>query len=116
MYDLQNSWKTEIRISFESVKATISYFTNNACFQFQPPKQDFQNGGGILPEEDSCVIAEIASDIKEEEANVSFGIRNIYLIHELLKFQDSNPARSRQDSTDFKIRLRKELVSRDGHK
>ncbi|XP_023311811.1 adenylate cyclase type 3, partial [Anoplophora glabripennis] len=75
-----------------------TYFIVKVLKPFQPPKQDFQNGGGILPEEDSCVIAEIASDIKEEEAN------------------DSNPARSRQDSTDFKIRLRKELVSRDGHK
>ncbi|KAJ8965187.1 hypothetical protein NQ314_004330 [Rhamnusium bicolor] len=75
-----------------------TYFIVKVLKPFQPPKQDFQNGSGIVPEEDSCVIAEIASDIKEEEAN------------------DSNPARSRQDSTDFKIRLRKELVSRDGHK
>ncbi|KAJ8961115.1 hypothetical protein NQ318_008792 [Aromia moschata] len=65
----------------------------------KPPfKQDVQNGGGILPEDDSCVITEVASDIKEEEAN------------------DSNLTRSRQDSTDFKVRLRKELVNRDGHK
>ncbi|XP_028137320.1 adenylate cyclase type 3 [Diabrotica virgifera virgifera] len=75
-----------------------TYFIVKVLIPFQPKTQEVQNGGNILPEEDSCVIAEIASDSKEEEAN------------------DTNLCRSRQDSTDFKIRLRKELVNRDGHK
>ncbi|KAJ8975524.1 hypothetical protein NQ317_008519 [Molorchus minor] len=74
-----------------------TYFIVKVLKPFQP-KQDIQNGGGIVPEDDSCVIAEIASDAKEEEAN------------------ETNSARSRQDSTDFRVRLRKELVNRDGHK
>lgn len=42
----------------------------NVYLQYQPSKQEVQNGGGILPEEDSCVISEIVSDTKEEEAKV----------------------------------------------
>lgn len=40
-------------------------------FQFQESKAEVQNGGGIMPDEESCVIADISSDVKEEEANVS---------------------------------------------
>lgn len=32
--------------------------------------QEVQNGGSIIQEEDSCVIADLASDNKEEEALV----------------------------------------------
>ncbi|GJQ82981.1 Ac3 [Trypoxylus dichotomus] len=63
--------------------------------------QEVQNGGGIIQEEDSCVIADLASDIKEEEA---------------LEQNQLGTVRQRQDSEDFKNRLRKELVNRDGHR
>ncbi|CAG9862876.1 unnamed protein product, partial [Phyllotreta striolata] len=76
-----------------------TYFIVKVLVPFQPKTQEVQNGGNILPEEDSCVIAEVTSESKEEEAA-----------------NEPNMERTRQDSTDFKIRLRKELVNRDGHK
>lgn len=40
-------------------------------FQFQPSiKQDVHNGGGIIPEEDSCVIADVSSDTKDDDVTV----------------------------------------------
>lgn len=48
----------------------IMYKFNHNSLKFQLPKQDIQNGGGVVPEEDSCVISEVASDSKEEEAKV----------------------------------------------
>ncbi|CAH1175806.1 unnamed protein product [Phaedon cochleariae] len=76
-----------------------TYFIVRVLKPFQPITQEIQNGSSIQPEEDSCVITEIGSETKEEEAA-----------------HDRSNGRSRQDSADFKIRLRKELVSRDGHK
>ncbi|XP_074041130.1 adenylate cyclase 3 [Leptinotarsa decemlineata] len=79
-----------------------TFFIVRVIKPFQPSVQEVQNGTSILPDEDSCVIAEVTSDKekqKEQEAN-----------------QETDMKRSRQDSADFKIRLRKELVSRDGHK
>ncbi|KAG5865751.1 hypothetical protein JTB14_034129 [Gonioctena quinquepunctata] len=78
-----------------------TFFIVRVLKPFQPIIQEVQNGGSILPDEDSCVIAGIVTDKgkqKEAEAN------------------EVDIKRSRQDSADFKIRLRKELVSRDGHK
>ncbi|XP_019870532.2 adenylate cyclase type 3 isoform X2 [Aethina tumida] len=75
-----------------------TYFIVRVLKPFQESKAEVQNGGGIMPDEESCVIADISSDVKEEEAN------------------KTNVNRCRTDSADFKIRLRKELVSRDGHK
>lgn len=43
--------------------------------KFQPPMQEIQNGGGILPEEDSCVISEVVSEAKEDEAKVISVVR-----------------------------------------
>ncbi|EFA03954.2 adenylate cyclase type 3 [Tribolium castaneum] len=74
-----------------------TYFIVKVLKPFQPPVTEVQNGSSILPEEDSCVIAEI-SDTKDGDVD------------------DGNQKRSREDSRDFKIRLRTELVNRDGHK
>lgn len=42
--------------------------TSIDCFQYQPDvKQEEQNGGSIMPEEDSCVIAHADCDEKEED-------------------------------------------------
>ncbi|CAH2002891.1 unnamed protein product [Acanthoscelides obtectus] len=81
----------------ENLKANgiVTYFIVKVLKPFQPSCQDVQNGGGIVPEEDSCVIAEIVCD--KEDVNETIN-------------------RARQDSADFKVRLREELVSRDGHK
>lgn len=49
--------------------------------KFQPPVQEIQNGGGILPEEDSCVISEVVSDAKEDEAKVTEVNCNFSPIH-----------------------------------
>ncbi|CAH0556773.1 unnamed protein product [Brassicogethes aeneus] len=75
-----------------------TYFIVKVLKPFEPEKSEVQNGGGIIPEDDSCVIADITADVKEVEAN------------------GTNTNRCRTDSADFKIRLRKELVNRDGHK
>lgn len=83
--------------------------------KFQPPIQEIQNGGGILPEEDSCVISEVVSDVKEDEAKVTNVNWHFFKLTQIL-LQETNYERPRQDSADFKIRLQKELVSRDGHK
>lgn len=42
------------------------------------------NGGGILPEEDSCVISEVTSDSKEEEAKVLVTNHKSFLLSDLL--------------------------------
>ncbi|XP_022908254.1 adenylate cyclase type 3 [Onthophagus taurus] len=74
-----------------------TYFIVKVLKPFVPEiNQDVQNGGGIIQEEDSCV--DLASEKEEEESN-QIGV-----------------TRQRQDSEDFKNRLRKELVNRDGHK
>ncbi|KAF5300267.1 hypothetical protein FQA39_LY11124 [Lamprigera yunnana] len=76
-----------------------TYFIVRVLIPYQPDvKQEEQNGGGIIPEEDSCVIADFASDIKEEGDDTG------------------STSKPRKDSDDFKKRLRKELVSRDSHK
>ncbi|XP_068903949.1 adenylate cyclase type 3 isoform X2 [Tenebrio molitor] len=77
-----------------------TYFIGKVLKPFQPPAQEVQNGSGIVPEEDSCVISEVADGKDEDETEVN----------------DTNQKRSREDSRDFKIRLRTELVNRDGHK
>lgn len=47
-------------------------------FQYQPDiKQEAQNGGGIIPEEDSCVMSDLASEGKDEDAIVSLYKREI---------------------------------------
>ncbi|KAF2902841.1 hypothetical protein ILUMI_03347 [Ignelater luminosus] len=77
-----------------------TYFIVRVLKPYQPEiKQEVQNGGGIIPEEDSCVIADFASENKEEDGDATLGA-----------------TRTRQDSEDFKKRLRKELVSRDSHR
>ncbi|XP_060518105.1 adenylate cyclase type 3 [Cylas formicarius] len=73
-----------------------TYFIVRVLKPFEP-QMDVQNGDTIIPDADSCVISDLKGD-KEDQAN---GI-------------ESN--RAREDSADFKIRLRKELVNRDGHK
>ncbi|XP_057663021.1 adenylate cyclase type 3 [Diorhabda carinulata] len=84
----------------ESLRAAglKTYFIVKVNKPFQSKTQEVQNGGSILPEEDSCVISEAALETKEEEAN------------------ETSLGRPSQDSADFKVRLRKELVNRDGHR
>ncbi|XP_031342492.1 adenylate cyclase type 3-like isoform X2 [Photinus pyralis] len=76
-----------------------TYFIVRVLKPYQPePKTEVQNGGRIIPEEDSCVIADFASDSKDEG-------------------EDSLvTSKTRQDSEDFKNRLKKELVSRESHR
>ncbi|KAF7284873.1 adenylate cyclase 3 [Rhynchophorus ferrugineus] len=74
-----------------------TYFIVKVLKPFEPQKE-IQNGETtIVPDADSCVISELKTI---EEKSLSNG---------------SEPVRSREDSAEFKSRLRKELVSRDGH-
>ncbi|KAK4879693.1 hypothetical protein RN001_007839, partial [Aquatica leii] len=76
-----------------------TFFIVRVLKPYQPDvKQEEQNGGGIIPEEDSCVIADFSSDNKEDGGDSLV------------------TSKTRKDSDDFKKRLRKELVSRDSHK
>ncbi|CAG9769075.1 unnamed protein product [Ceutorhynchus assimilis] len=74
-----------------------TYFIGKVLKPFEPQTTEVQNGDTttIIPDADSCVISELKT-IKEE-------------------INGTEPVRSREDSAEFKTRLRKELVNRDGH-
>ncbi|XP_025831186.1 adenylate cyclase type 3 [Agrilus planipennis] len=78
-----------------------TYFIVRVLKPFQPDvKSEIQNGGKVIADEDSCVIADLASESQEDTTdNTHLGL-----------------GRKREGSEDFKSRLKKELVSRDGHK
>ncbi|XP_066254775.1 adenylate cyclase type 3 [Euwallacea similis] len=73
-----------------------TYFIVKVLKPFES-QNEVHNGDttNVPADADSCVISEMKTIIEEKKAD---------------------PMRSREDSTEFKSRLRKELVSRDGHK
>ncbi|XP_030766881.1 adenylate cyclase type 3 [Sitophilus oryzae] len=73
-----------------------TYFIGKVLKPFEPPQKEVQNGETtIVPDADSCVISELRTIIDDKNG--------------------TEIVRSREDSAEFKSRLRKELVSRDGH-
>ncbi|KAL1513483.1 hypothetical protein ABEB36_002889 [Hypothenemus hampei] len=75
-----------------------TYFIVKVLKPFES-QNDIQNGDTniVVPDGDSCVISEMKTIIDE-------------------KNNTEQVSRTREDSAEFKSRLRKELVSRDGHK
>lgn len=72
-----------------------TYFIVRVLKPFESSNTEAQNGNSVL--EDNCVISEIPTENKEDLGK-------------------ENGVRPREGSSDFKIRLRKELMNRDGHK
>ncbi|XP_017770193.1 PREDICTED: adenylate cyclase type 3, partial [Nicrophorus vespilloides] len=82
-----------------------TYFIVSVLKPFQSDvKLEVQNGAGVLHEEDSCVINDSVSDGTAGKCEETQNGNQLVAM------------RSRQDSEDFKMRLRKELVNRDGHR
>ncbi|XP_044752334.1 adenylate cyclase type 3 [Coccinella septempunctata] len=83
-----------------------TYFIGKVLKPFQPPKSDVQNGKTVIPEEDSCVISELSLEKKEDKLKINSDVET----------EENNINRERQNSADIKERLKKELVTRDGHR
>ncbi|KAL3280646.1 hypothetical protein HHI36_003882 [Cryptolaemus montrouzieri] len=79
-----------------------TYFIVSVLKPFQPLKSEVQNGNSVLPEEDGSVTSDHVLEKNEEKVKVHFDA----------DCED----KQRQNSTDVKDRLRKELVTRDGHR
>lgn len=82
-----------------------TYFIGKVLKPFESNvKQEVQNGAGVIHEEDG-VMTDLGSDTtKDGDVDCDDGD------------DSAGPLRQRQDSEDFKKRLRKELVNRDGHR
>ncbi|XP_045470178.1 adenylate cyclase type 3 [Harmonia axyridis] len=83
-----------------------TYFIVKVLKPFQAPTTDVQNGKTVIPDEDSCVISEVSSKKKEDKMKGDSDVET----------EENNTNRQRQNSADIKERLKKELVTRDGHR
>ncbi|KAK9878622.1 hypothetical protein WA026_022883 [Henosepilachna vigintioctopunctata] len=83
-----------------------TYFIVKVLKPFQPTKSEFQNGNSMLAEEERCIDLDDVQEKKGGKSKAAFESGT----------EGNSIHKQRQNSVDMKKRLRKELITRDGHR
>ncbi|XP_044726976.1 adenylate cyclase type 3-like [Chrysoperla carnea] len=87
-----------------------TYFIVSVLKPFQPPKKEIQNGGALTDNEDNTKLSiDGLSDFQDDPEDMTSPIEENQIL-------TKTNNQKQDDSENFKKRLRKELVNRDGHK